>query len=256
VSSQLALGEPGARMDEARVPASSDGVVASGEDQRLLDGTVAHVLATPALAPWVGMRAGIGWRSEAGLTYTGRSVRADARHAIEGQKLAASAGLGVSGVLQRLRDDRELDPYPSGGSTPYLQSPAQPPSEPFPGVDARSVGGWGVDVPLVVGWRSSGEVAMVWGGARGGHERLGGELWLQDFVEPDKVELAGIDASRWWMGGLLGIAVGVRPIWVGAELDVAYHWLGADIERAEGPTRHVELSGPALAPTGALFGKF
>ncbi len=247
MSSTFVGGEARRAMDAARVAAAADGSLP--DEQGLIEGSVAYVLTAPTIAPWVGARAGVGYDSDAGVTYTGRGARADLRHAFESGKVALSVGVGASGVLQRLHQD-DL-----GG----IIEPR--PSDPYVGVDARAMSGFGFDVPVIVGWHSTGDVGMAWAGARGGYEHLAGEFLFdpQGFnpftSNPEPAESARVNAARWWGGGLVGLAVGVTPFWVGVEIDVAWNALRGNVDRADGE-RRVSLGGPSLSPTGALVGKF
>jgi hypothetical protein len=64
--------------------------------ERMLD----QIAFAPGLAPWVSARLGFEDQFEAGLAYTGRTVRLDLRHAFTlGEPTALSLGLGASGVL-------------------------------------------------------------------------------------------------------------------------------------------------------------
>jgi hypothetical protein len=59
-------------LDEARAVTTSGSIATDEEEQKLTEGTITSVLATPGVAPWVGARAGIAERTEAGAAYTGR----------------------------------------------------------------------------------------------------------------------------------------------------------------------------------------
>jgi hypothetical protein len=61
----------------------------------------------PSVAPWVNARVGIGGDNEAGLTYTGRAVRLDIRHAFEDDDIALSMGAGASAVLRGREEQRD-----------------------------------------------------------------------------------------------------------------------------------------------------
>jgi len=94
---------------------------------------------SPSLAPWVSARIGISGDNEGGLTYTGRGIRIDVRHAFEDDDVALSIGGGASGV--------------------HTDEPSGPT-------------GVGFDIPVIAGWRSTGGVVTLWAGARGGFEKL------------------------------------------------------------------------------------
>src|SRR5208283_4774657 len=90
-------------------------------------------------------------------------------------------------------------------------------------VSLGQIHGWGADVPLLVGYQSSGDFYQVWAGARGGWEQVD----ISDVTsEPKSVTLgyppASLSATRFWGGGLVGFAVGFRHVHVAMELDAAY----------------------------------
>ena len=119
--------------------------------------------------------------------------------------------------------------------------------------------GYGFDVPVLVGWRSAASVVEGWLGARGGVEHVGGDLPLAPGGEepPGK---ASFGATRWYGGGLVGAALGLSPITVAVELDVAYQSVTgtASFPAEAGPPgrRDGSASGLTLSPAGAIIGKF
>ncbi len=130
VSNNFALGDADAAIQSARVAAGADTVVLPDEEEAYLRGTIADTLLAPGLAPWVGARAGVGYDSDAGVTYTGRAVRVDARHSFQDERVALSIGGGLSGKLLRPRTDSG----PDGGIRAQNQSD-------IPGLDAGGVTG-------------------------------------------------------------------------------------------------------------------
>jgi hypothetical protein len=218
------------------------------DEQAYLERTVAKAAISPGVAPWVGMRVGLGGRNEGGLTYTGRTARADARHAFGDESYALSVGLGVSAVLARV-EDREPDlmaqpaRYGRFGSTS----------------DGLAARGLGVDIPVIVGYRSTASVAQVWGGVRGGFERFAASLPLDVSTAPQSLtdaRSADLTTTHWYGGGLVGAAVGFRPFWVALELDVSYQFATAHADFGSGGQPSVDFSGVTLAPSGAILGKF
>jgi hypothetical protein len=217
-------------------------------EQNAFENAIARAALSPGIAPWVGARAGLGAHFEAGLTYTGRSVRADARRAFGGDKVAVSVGAAASAVFSDPQDlvDEGAAPVQMGGRLPLS------------GGDLRATG-YGFDVPVLVGWRSTASVVQGWIGARGGVEQLEGSLPLP----PDTVErapYAPFSTTRWYGGGLVGAAVGLWPVTVALELDVAYQGVSGKAsfpEQAGTPRqRDGSVSGLTLAPAGAIIGKF
>ncbi len=241
VQGNFVLGDADDRMSAARAAVADGAVTSNGEEQAYAEGAIAHVLFAPGLAPWVGARAGIGYDTEAGLTYTGRSARVDARHAFEWEAIAVSAGLGLSGVLSRRGFGGEDDPTARGQA--------------IPGLDASGVSGWGADVPILVGWRSDPALMQIWGGVRGGYERVLGDVILRVDPDPSLEQTASFDASRWYGAGLIGLMVSIDPVWVAVELSTAFG-------RAEGEldvgASHVtgKATALSLSPAAAIGGRF
>ena len=178
----------------------------------------------PGLAPWVGARIGLGHDLDAGLTYGGRAVRIDGRRVFAlSPTVDLSLGLGATGLLPNRNDPLAL-----------------------------RVGGFGGDVPVLVGWRSAGEIYSVWAGARGGGERLRGQRELP--LDPGTPELQRTESiAGWhsWAGGLVGLRVGFRHVFAVLEVDAAIHWATFDIA-----ARSASASTFAVAPAGALVAKF
>lgn len=248
VAAQFVQGNAASAIDRGRHAGGGTGAVPknSSAERDLVAGSLADKLTAPGLSPWVGARAGIGFTSDAGVTWTGRSVRVDARHAFESRHYALSIGLGLSGVLSQPGADKPQQTSRGGAD--------------IPGVDMGGASGWGVDVPLIAGWRSKASLVQVWGGLRGGYEHIGGDFYLRTDLDPTIQETAPVDARRWFAGGLVGVAVQVEPFWLGAELDVAYQSLDGSmrLEDGAGGTRSIgaKLSGLTVGPGGALAARF
>jgi len=206
---------------------------AAPPEQRAFEDAIARATLSPGIAPWAGARAGLGERFEAGLAYTGRSVRADARRAFGGDSVAVSVGAAASAVFSETNDG-------SDGPSPSMTSGRLSPTV----ADVRA-NGYG----FVEGWL----------GARGGVEHVGGDLPLAPGGEepPGK---ASFGATRWYGGGLVGAALGLSPITVAVELDVAYQSVTgtASFPAEAGPPgrRDGSASGLTLSPAGAIIGKF
>jgi hypothetical protein len=254
VSSNFRFGSADTAVERGRT-ATSVGTTTANPEQDVIDGAVARATTTEGLAPWVGGRVGLDDDNEAGLTYTGRTARIDARHAFERQDWAVSLGLGASVLLLRASP---AEPAP-------IESDAPRAGRITGSVNEFSATGWGLDVPIIVGWRSTGEVVQAWAGARGGFELGSGDLPIVfdpmvPLGEPGSESNASVDANRWYAGGLLGFAVGFRPFWIALELDVAYQSISGSATFPEGSADPVERSaratGLTMAPTGAVIGKF
>lgn len=214
-------------------------------EQHTFEDAIARAALSPGIAPWASARAGLGGQFEAGLAYTGRSVRADARRAFAGDSTALSVGAAASAVFS---DPRDLADAPS------VTSGRIPPN----GGDLHATG-YGFDVPILFGWRSTASVVQAWAGARGGVERLDGDLPLapaHDAPSPS----AAFSTTRWYGGGLVGAAVGLSPVVVAVELDVAYQSVSGrasfPAELGDPARRDGSVHGLTLSPAGAIIGKF
>ena len=75
---------------------SGELVVSSGADP---SGRLLQLAAASGVAPWVSGRVGLAGDNEAGLTYTGRNVRLDVRHAFAIGAAALSVGIGGSLII-------------------------------------------------------------------------------------------------------------------------------------------------------------
>ena len=148
-------------------------------------GTLAQVAAAPGVAPWVGGRIGIAGSNEAGLTYTGRNVRLDVRHAFALGTAALSVGVG--------------------GSVIVAERPGQASS-------GNSVYGGGVDIPVLFGVHSKSDLYAFWAGPRVGFEALNGQIGSSE-----------ISARHFAGGFVVGVRGGFRHIHVAIEVDGAYH---------------------------------
>jgi hypothetical protein len=221
-------------------------------EQAGLEDAVARAALSPGVAPWVGARVGLGARVEGGLVYTGRAVRLDARRAFGREAIAVSIGAGASAVFARATGPDEPGPRPPTDRI----APAGGPE--------LAANGFGFDLPVLVGWRSSASVVQAWAGVRGGVERISGDLPLAPMPgapPPPAPPPAELVATRWYGGGLVGAAVGLTPFYVVLELDVAYQAVSAsarfDGSGGPGPARREgSVTGLTLAPAGAILGKF
>jgi hypothetical protein len=239
VSGQFAFGEA-ARAMSAQPPPGD-------EEQQFVEHAVAEASLAPGIAPWVGARVGLGAQSEAGLTYTGRSARIDARHAFGDETVAYSIGAGATAILANPESHAPTGTVPEATAGRLTGSPEDPAAR-----------GWGLDVPAIVGWRSSASVVELWTGVRAGVEHVGAAVPLGGPTATLE-DLATLSGMRWYGGGLVGAAIGFRPIWIALELDASYQYLsvGADFTGTGTPAhREATLTGLTLAPAGAIIGKF
>jgi hypothetical protein len=221
VSDRFALGDEKKALDYAqqRPPGAPPG------DPRYGRGVVVALVEGPAVAPYVSARVGIPGSNEAGLSYSGQAVRADARHAFVWDQSALSAGLGFTG--------RGLG-----------QSPLD-----LPGTDLDRARGFGVDLPLLYGYRTDADLISVWAGLRGSLDHWSGGVSL------DEQKPFMLSANRLAAGPVLGLAIGLPPLWVAAELEVDYaHVTGSLVRPAARYDANVD--GWSVRPAGALIAKF
>lgn len=181
-----------------------------------------HAAVAAGVAPWVGARVGLAGDNEAGLAWAGRTLRLDARHVFPRGALAFSLGVGGSLVLpeRRYGDER-----------------------------VRSFRGGGVDVPLLFGWSSQSGLYSLWLGPRAGVELLEGAIPADATTAETTATGAAteVSARHVSVGGLLGVRVGFRRIYVALEAGGALH----RVEGTVGDTT-VSLDQASLSPGGAL----
>ncbi len=148
---------------------------------------------------------GLAGSNEAGLTYSGRSIRLDARHAFPIGKAALSVGLGASAVMAQQPTDA------NGGNS-------------------GGVYGAGADVPVLIGVRNSTDLYAFWFGPRGGFEILGGR------IQPgDPTTLDDIQARHFYAGLTAGARVGFRHVHLALELNASYHYVNGTFSPAPDP---------------------
>jgi hypothetical protein len=246
-SGTFVAGRARARLEDARAVATSGAAGTDAERRRLAEGTAVSVLATPGLAPWLGARVGVAERTEAGAAYTGQWARIDVRHALEDRKLALSFGIAGLALLAHPSADQE-EPAGTSGA--------------IAGVDSGGAVGFGVHVPVLVGYRSDAELVQAWGGLVGTFEHAFGKVVFADArqwpasnaAEPGAIEV-NFDANRFSGAGVLGIAVGLQPVWVAVEVTGRYFSLDGKLSRA-GTRADGELDGFSVEPAGAILGRF
>lgn len=222
MSDRFVLGRERSALDAAR---SANG--APPGDASATRGLLVALAEGPALAPWVSARVGLPGTNEAGLSVTGQALRADARHAFQWGSSALSLGLGLTG---RSLGRNALD---------------------LPGRDLDRASGFGLDVPLLFGYRTDADLISVWAGVRGSYDHWSGKVAL----EPDAE--TSLRATRWSGGPVLGLAVGVAPLYVAAELEADYAQVSGSVDGGPPPDQgSASVSGWSLRPAGALIGKF
>jgi hypothetical protein len=199
-------------------------------DETYAKGSVVAASVAPGLAPLVGARVGVGSHVEAGLAYTGRAVRADVRRSFDlSRHWSLSLGAGGTAVL----NGRQA-------------------GEVLPNVDLGQLHGWGADVPLLAGYASDGDLYMVWLGARGGWEHVDvSQVRSVPNAPPLGAQPVSLSATRFWGGGLFGLAVGFRHVHVAMEIDVYLASIAGDYAGT-----HAQVAGIALAPASSIWWDF
>jgi len=229
-----------AKNDLADAAAEPGGASTRDERNRFVQGALAELAMAPGVAPYVAARAGLGNHNEAGLTYTARSLRLDARHAFEWPSLAISVGLVGIGTLPRVVD-RPKDDLEQAENVGLRT------------IELESTRGYGLELPVLFGYRSSADVVKLWAGLRAGFER--DSFYVTIVESPDHAVASDAEATRLWAGGLVGFSVGLAPIDVRVELDAAYERAQGNLTAAGGKLE-AELSGWTLTPAMAISAKF
>lgn len=221
VSDRFLLGDARRALDEAqqRVPGAPAG------DARSTRGALIALAEGPAVAPFAAARVGIPGTNEAGLSYSGQALRGDFRHAFDWGSSALSAGLGVTG-------------------RGFGQSAVDP-----PGTDLSGAHGLGVDLPILLGYRTDADLISVWGGLRASFDHWSGSVALDPGPGFD------LDASRVALGPVFGMALGLPPFWVCAELELDYAHVTGSLDRP-GTRYDAQINGWSARPAGALVAKF
>jgi hypothetical protein len=235
VSSQLALGASQREIARAR---ELDAVGSSqNSNAQFLRGAMRNSVVAPGVAPLLVGRAGLGWDSDASLTYTGRTLRLGARHVWVFGHYALSAGGGVASVATNPPD--QAPPEDSEGlSSTAIDWPAT---------------GFGVDLPVTFGWSSDAQLLSAWVGGRIGYEALWGDF---PFISGGQKVGASAQAQHLQVGGRIGLGVSVHPVAIRLELSAAYSRVSANAELpwadSEPEKLDDEFGGLVLMPAGAF----
>lgn len=205
------------------VPASAD--PAGTPDNAARAANLSALAIAPGVAPWVGGRIGLVGSNEAGLTYAGRAIRLDGRHAFKlGEPSTLSVGLGASAIIARRPES----------------------------TDSGSVYGGGFDIPVLFGYTSAADIYSFWAGPRGGFEILSGSL-VSPAQAPggaDPVE-EKVGARRVFAGFVAGARVGFRHVHVALELSGAYQFADGELGDLS-----MTINQFTLTPAGALLISF
>jgi hypothetical protein len=122
----------------------------------------------------------------------------------------------------------------------------------LPNVNLQALHGYGGDIPVLVGWQSTGGIYMLWTGLRGGFERV---IVEQVTSEPKDVTFGTppirLDATRAYGGAVLGVATGFNHVHVALEIAAAYQSASGTYNGNEATVR-----GVTLTPASALWWSF
>lgn len=239
-SGRLTLGDLARAETDLDAAAGANGEAVTPEARaRFVQGALSRFAVAPGVAPFVAARAGLGQHNEAGLTYSGRALRLDARHAFEWPSFALSLGLAASGAFSRAGDKPPRD---VAGEDSGLRS-----------VELTSLRGYGLELPVLVGYRSDADVVLLWAGLRAG---LSHDTFDAVLVEtPDELYGTSGEATRRWAGAVLGFSIGLPPIQVRAEIDGAYEAVNGHLLTGGGELPAM-VTGWSLTPAMAICAKF
>jgi hypothetical protein len=209
------------------------------ERQGFANGTFSRIAVAPGVAPFVAARVGLGHHNEAGLSYTGRGARLDGRHAFEWPSLALSVGAAANGAFAHPGDEPTAAPGAGSG----LRT-----------MTLTSLSGYGLELPVLFGYRSDADVVKLWTGLRAGFER---DHFNVSLVEaPDALVASKGNATRYWGGGLVGFSIGLAPVEVRVEVDAAYESVHGALTLARGGDLTGDVAGWSLTPAMAISAKF
>ncbi len=222
--------------------ATRGGATTPNERNGFVKGTLSRFVVAPGVAPFIAARAGLGHHNEAGLTYSGRAFRLDGRHAFEWPNLALSIGVMATGALARPGDQPPHEVGEQPGGDTGLRS-----------VTLASLNGYGLELPVLFGYRSSADVVKLWTGLRAGFEHDSANISLVE--APDTLLGSTAVAMRWWGGGLVGFSVGLAPIEVRVEVDAAYESVHGHLLTQSGELSG-DVAGWSLTPAMAISANF
>jgi hypothetical protein len=240
-SHYVALGDAEVSIDESRTLGDEPNAIPDDEREAFVKGATAEAIGTPGLAAFASARAGLGNQNEMGLTYSGRRVRGDLRHAFLLDDLALSVGGGIGGILPNISSSS-----PRTGSG----APNEPDGEEIGRFDGGSVSGWTIDVPILLGARTRPDVVSGWVGGHVLYERFNADF-VFDFDSDEPLTAAPADGSRFFAGAVAGMSVGMKPLRIVLEVSGGYQSLDADV-RTDTVTFGPHVAGLVIVPSFAL----
>lgn len=224
--------------DAAGIPG---GATTEPQRRQFAEGALVRLAVAPGVAPFVAARVGLGHHNEGGITYTGRSFRVDGRHAFEWPTVALSVGASAIGALLHPGDDpeRQVGDMPKAGGG-------------LRALNLTSVSGYGLELPVLFGYRSSADVVKLWTGVRAGFERDSANV--RATLAPDTLVGTTGKATRFWGGGLVGFSVGLAPIEIRVEMNAAYQTVHGSLVTEDGEVS-ADVAGWSLTPAMAISAK-
>lgn len=197
-------------------------------DRTYTQGALVAAAMGPDLSPVAGARVGVGGGFEGGIMYTGRGARIDLRREFKlGRPWALSVGLGLDTAFEG-RDTNALS-----------------------GVDNANLLGFGADIPVLLGWRSTAGLYYFWVGARIGYEHDTIQARTEQSPQDQNTE-PQLVGDRVAVGGLLGIAIGFKHIHVALELEADYAYITGSFGGGGQPVVPGSIDGVSLTPATAL----
>lgn len=179
----------------------------------------------PAIAAFAAARVGVPGSNEAGLSYSGQALRADFRHGFEWDSYALSAGLGLTGRFGHTSADQPAN------------------------TDLSGAHGLGVDLPILLGYRTDADLISVWGGVRGSFDHWSGSVTL------DANPAFDLDGRRLSLGPIFGMSLGLPPFWISAEIEIDYARVTGSLDRS-GSRYDAKIDGWSARPAGAFTARF
>lgn len=235
-------GDTTAAISNARQASVAGGAPISEEE--FFEGAALSATVPLELSAVVVGRVGLGGNWEAGIAATGRTLRIDGRRSFESDDgFALSIGAAGSAIYRlgeaKPEDERMAVGRFDGNAVGY------------------GAGGFGLDVPVLVGWRNRTDLIGLWLGARGGYERMWGNMNLAD---PSIGSPAGVESNRFWGAGLVGASMGIDPVWIRFEFEASVHSIDASASLPAGAgdpdVIHGQFGAFAFTPSAAIVGKF
>ncbi|HKQ69115.1 MAG TPA: hypothetical protein VJT73_07240, partial [Polyangiaceae bacterium] len=109
----------------------------------------------------------------------------------------------------------------------------------------------GIDVSILLGWRSTAEVVNLWVGPRGGFERARGEANVRPVDGPGGSVGGDFTLRRLYGGGVVGLGLGFRHVHAALELSASFQKVTGSCIGFD-----VDVNAFTLSPAGGLVVRF